>query len=156
MEVLNKEKIGQQSTQKINGYPTEFGTVNAEIGKSFFLSFGGWVRPLEGEDLNMRMKSFERKLRFWVDDASNQLLSGKLDPKMPIIKIVDYSDTGFASNAARVNNSYTYFNIELNLYFKEKQSIRDGETKDLFLLLCYSLVDYFRENRELSFQPSRK
>jgi len=152
-----KQKVGSEIIQNINGYKTKLGTVNSELGKCFYLNLGGWVKPIDDTDLNIQMKTFERILKFWVDDASKQLLQGKLDPRMPIIKIVDYADSinGSATNKTRVNNTYTYFSIELTIFFKEKQTLRDDNFKDLLLLLFYSLEDYLSENPQLDFK-SRK
>jgi len=145
---------GNYLKQKINGYSTEIGVLDSKNATSCYLTFGGYVKPIEG-DLDLSMKMFERKLRFWVDDAANQLFKGNLNTRMPIIKNVEWSDTTTATNAARVNNTYTYFSIELTLFWREPINIRDENQADHLLLLLFSLSDYLDETKELSFKTSR-
>lgn len=101
------------------------------------------------------MTSFERKLRFWIDDAAKQLLDGKLRKDLPIIKNVDWSTSELRTNITRVNNVYSYFSIELTLFFADKVNVRDENQLDRLLLLSYSLSDYLDDNQDLSFKPTR-
>jgi len=149
------KKLGQQSSQKINGFESEFGIVDTRTPFSVYLNLSGWVMPVTG-DLTAHMKRFETRLRFWTDNALGQLFKGKLNPRMPIIRIVNHADSIITSNAARVNTTYTFFDIELNLFFFEGISVRDEKTKENMLLLLYSMVEFLSENRELTFQPTKK
>jgi hypothetical protein len=143
---------GNYLKQRINGYPTEIGVLDASDASSCYLTFGGYVN-VDG-DLNKAMLSFERKLRFWIDDASSQLFRGKLNPRMPIIKVVEWSDS--VTSLINNNDKYSYFSIELTLFWKDSINLRDANQADSLLLLCYSLADYLDENRDMSFRPTRK
>jgi len=149
------KKLGQQSNQKINGYVSEFGCIDTRTPKSVYLNLSGWVMPVTG-DLTENMKLFEAKLRYWVDNGLEQLFKNKLNPRMPIIRIINHADSLISSNAIRVNSTYTFFDIEIVLYFVDNVSVRDEKTKENFLLLLYSLVEFLAENREFSFQPTKK
>jgi hypothetical protein len=152
METIRKVKHkGNYLKQRINGYPVEIGVLDVEDATSCFINFGGYVNG--NTELNDLMKRFQRKLRFWVDDAANQLFKDKLNTRMPIIKNVEWSD----SITSITNNSdkFTYFSIELTLFWKDVVDIRDTNQADGLLLLCYSLADYLDENRCMSFRPTR-
>lgn len=158
METTNRltgTKQLQSSIKKINGYTIEYGSFNILSPKSAYLNLGSWVRPIEG-DLNDHMKVFQRRLRRWVDNAHPQLFGGQLDPSMPIIRIVDYSDsTNGGSNTIRVNNNFTFCSIELTLFFKKPISIRDQDIRDNFELLFMSLIDFLEESTEMIFSPTK-
>ena len=155
-EVNTKESHkGREHRTKINGYATKIGVLDANNSTSCYIHFGGYVKPLPEKDLNKSMTSFERKLRFWIDDAAKQLLNGKLRKDIPIIKNVDWSSSELRTNITRVNNVYSYFSIELTLFFADKVNVHDENQLDRLLLLSYSLSDYLDENQDLSFKPTR-
>lgn len=155
-EITHREKKGKYLKQKINGYSTEIGVLDSNIGRSCFLHLGCYAKPIwDDRDLGDLIKLFERKLRFWSDSAVGELFSEILDTKMPIIKNVESSDTTFTANKKRVNNSYTYVSIELTLFFNQKIDIREQQMIDRLSLLLYSLVDFLDENQDLSFKPTR-
>ena len=155
LEVKQKLHKGQYENQKIDGYTTQIGVLDADNATSCYLTFGGYVRPNDNIDLNQAMKGFKLHLRKHVDSATAQLLSTIINTNMPVIRNVDYSDTSTSTNGARVNNIYTYFSIELTIFFNQPINIRDQEMKDLLSLVLFSLSDFVGECRELSFSPAR-
>lgn len=148
------KKTGKQIKLKINGFNAEIGTTKSQFNRCSYLLYTGYVKPVEG-DLNKHIRTLETRLRFHMDDCVKQLLSDVIDPNMPIIRILEVSDSTVASNATRVNNSYTYFCIDITLYFKKHTSLDDVNIQDKLKLVLYSIGDLLEENRELVFHPVR-
>ena len=150
------KRVCKEKTVKINGYKAQYGTINSLYSKCIYARIGGFVKPDEGYDLGKEMNEFKKHFKVLLRDAVNQLFGKDIDDKMPIIHFVNVSDTEQATSFNRVNKTYTYFDIDITLYFTKQINIRDSDVGDKISLLFYVIFDMFKESRNLSFKPSKK
>lgn len=149
-------KIGQQKTYKVEGFKVNYGTINSKDPKCIYLNLSGYVKPDEGYDLNTEINQFKKHFKVLLRDAVNQLFGKDIDDKMPIILFVNVSDTEQATSFNRVNKTFTYFNIDITLYFNKPINVRDSDVGDKLSLLFYVIFDMLKESRNLSFKPTKK
>lgn len=150
------KRVGKEKTVKINGYKAQYGTMNSLDSKCVYARIGGFVKPDEGYDLGKEMNEFKKHFKVLLRDAVYQLFSDDIDKSMPIIHFVNVSDTEQATSFNRVNKTYTYFDIDITLYFTKQINIRDSDVGDKISLLFYVISDMMKESHNLSFKPTKK
>ena len=149
-------RLGKENKLNINGYKAQFGTMNSLDSKCVYARIGGFVKPDEGYDLGKEMNEFKKHFKVLLRDAVYQLFSDDIDKSMPIIHFVNVSDTEQATSFNRVNKTYTYFDIDITLYFTKQINIRDSDVGDKISLLFYVISDMMKESHNLSFKPTKK
>lgn len=149
-QVLNKNiKEGKYIFTHLNDYKLTIGTVNSKQTKSIYSTLSGYVKPVEDCDLNSELNRFNKYLKVTIRDAVNQLLADVIDTKMPIIIIINKSNT----NSQRVNNTWTFFEIDVTLYFN--QNININEYQNNFELINMVILDLIEEDRNLIFKAKK-
>jgi hypothetical protein len=153
-QVLNKNiKEGKYIFTNLNDYKLTIGTVNSKQTKSIYSTLSGYVKPVEDCDLNSELNRFSKYLKVTIRDAVNQLLPDVIDTKMPIIILINNSDTNNTTNSQRVNNTWTFFEIDVTLYFK--QNINLNEYQNNFELINMVNLHLMEEDRYLNFKPKK-
>lgn len=151
---MQLEKQGKLNKINVNGFNCQFGTTNAIDGKCIYSVIGCWVKPLNG-DLESEIKILKQKISNLVKDFTNQLFNDVIDRKMPKIIIVENSNTKFSNNTRRVNEIYSFVQIDITLYFNKKIDIRNKEINDSFYLLFLAICDLFQSCSNLKFNPKK-
>jgi len=150
-EIKKAQHIGRELNTKCNGWKTQIGTVDSNKGISRFINISGYVNPSDG-DLNVLMASFRNSLFKYIHDCLGQVMTKYLNPNMPSIKVVEWTRT----NVSHQCNKWTFWDLELTLFFNQKIDWTDKEVMDDILLVCYSIVDFIEDYDKLSFKKSRK
>jgi hypothetical protein len=150
-EIIKQKHLGRTIETKCNGWKVEIGTIDANKGSSRFINICGYVNPYD-ENLNVLMGSFRNTLFKYINDCLGQVMSKYLNPSMPSIKVVDWTQ----SNVSHQCNKFTFWDLELTLFFKEKIDWNNQEVQDDILLVCYSIVDYLEDYDKLYFRNNRK
>ncbi len=150
-EIKKQEHLGKEINTKCQGWKTQIGTVNANKGSSRFINISGYVNPSDG-DINVLMASFRHSLYRYINDCLGQIMSKYLNQSMPTIKVVEWT----SSNRSHQCNKFTFWDLELTLFFKDKVDWSNKEVEDDIMLVCYSIVDFIEDYDKLAFRPNRK
>lgn len=150
-QIKPQQHLGRTFDTKCNGWKTEIGTVDSNKGISRFINISGYVNPSDG-DLNVLMASFRNSLFKYIHDCLGQVMSKYLNPNMPSIKVVEWTQ----SNVSHQCNKWTFWDLELTLFFNKKIDWTDDEVMDDILLVCYSIVDFIEDYDKLRFRNTRK
>lgn len=146
-------KNGEEVSLKINDFKSTIGTINRKDGKCVYLVLSGYVKPQDGENLELIFNKNKHLLKKHVLDGAHQLFN--LDKNMPPICILNHSQS-IAGGSGRANSVWTYFDVDMTFYFKEKTDIKENELIERMSLILYSVVDFLDEIRELNFAPKRR
>jgi hypothetical protein len=138
----NPPKVATQNKLKLNDYKVEIGQM-VKGGKSLYISIGGDVFDSGEISLSKNFSKLNERLSHLVSKSASELFK-TLNKTMPFILTHDISEN-------KTKNRWSYFNIELTLFFTE--GIRYEDFKDDFLLMGYTILDYLEDEFVLNIRP---
>jgi len=142
MILQNAARVGTQNKLKLNGHKVEIGQV-LKGGNSIYMSIGGDVFDTGQISLSKNFSKLNERLGHLVSRSASELFK-TLNKTMPFILTHDISEN-------KTKNRWSYFNIELTLFFRE--GIRYEDFKDDFMLMGYIILDYIEDEFPLSIKP---
>jgi len=142
MILQNAARVGTQNKLKLNGHKVEIGQV-LKGGNSIYMSIGGDVFDTGQISLSKNFSRLNERLSHLVSKSASELFK-TLNKTMPFILTHDISEN-------KTKNRWSYFNIELTLFFRE--GIRYEDFKDDFMLMGYIILDYIEDEFPLSIKP---
>jgi hypothetical protein len=138
----NPPKVATQNKLKLNGFKVEIGQM-VKGGKSLYISIGGDVFDSGQISLSKNFSKLNERLSHMIAKSASELFK-TLNKTMPFILTHDISEN-------KTKNRWSYFNIELTLFFTE--GIKYDDYKDDFLLMGYVILDYLEDEFVLSIRP---
>jgi hypothetical protein len=142
MILQNAARVGTQNKLKLNEHKVEIGQV-LKGGNSIYMSIGGDVFDTGQISLSKNFSKLNERLSHLVSRSASELFK-TLNKTMPFILTHDISEN-------KTKNRWSYFNIELTLFFT--QGINYDDYKDDFLLMGYTILDYIEDEFPLSIRP---
>ena len=142
MIIQNPARISTTTKLNLNDYKVEVGQM-VKGGKSLYMSIGGNVFDNGEIKLSKNFSKLNERLSHLVSKSASELFK-TLNKTMPFILTHDISEL-------RTKDRWTYFNLELTLFFSD--GIRYEDYKDDFLLMGYVILDYLEDEFPLPIKP---
>jgi len=149
---LRVKKIGSSKKIKVRNYKVEYGQV-IKGSDSMYIQLSGYVIPCAGGDLNKEFPRMMGRLAHHVNLITPEVFFD-LSVSKPIYKTYDHSESSLTVAQNTTNEKYTYFAIELTLFFADPLIATKRE--DEIYMLCSCLYDWLEEWPQLSIQCTRK
>lgn len=134
IENMKKPKTATQSKVRLNDYNWEIGQIE-KGGKSLYMMLGAYVTHNDEIKLSKHFSRLNERLSHLVAKSSSELFK-TLNKRMPFILTHDCSDI-------KTKDKWTYFSIEITLYFSE--NIKLDDIRDELYLLGYVICDYLED-----------
>lgn len=138
----NPPKVATQNKLKLNDFKVEIGQM-VKGGKSLYISIGGDVFDSGQISLSKNFSKLNERLSHMIAKSASELFK-TLNKTMPFILTHDISEN-------KTKDRWSYFNIELTLFFNE--GINYDDYKDDFLLMGYTILDYIEDEFPLDIRP---
>jgi len=127
-------KLGTSTTARYDDYKWEMGQVQ-KGGKSVYINLCAYTFHDDDKKLSTHFSRLNERLSHLVRESSSQLFK-TLNQKMPFILTHDCREI-------KTSGNWTFFNIEVTLFFSEGINIKDIQME--LELLCYVITDYLNE-----------
>lgn len=144
IEQMRKPKVGSTTKLKLNNYRVELGQV-VKGGTSVYMSIGGYVFDNAQISLYKQFSHLNERLSHLVSKSSSELFK-TLNKRMPFLLTHD-------NTVNDTKNRWSYFNLEVTLYFTQGVTIDD--IKDDLMLIGYCILDYLEDEFVLDVRPHK-